>query len=454
MITYRMRIDIKGKRILQSDAVFTTGDVQAYRLQFAFYDESAFVLDGCSLLLKGKRSDGVVVADEGIVCEENIAYYDVKSSMYAVAGELRLEVALVTADGGYVTTKEIVIAVREGHGEGELAENTMPLLSEITVKLRETDTMLDRAITATEAAEQVALAEEDRVRSEELRVIAEEKRANNEIIRERVKEETETAKQEAIMAAETANRAAMTVNLGLYANVLKGSASGSSIFLDDVSPIEHVLEVKLSSKNLIPFPYYNTSRTHYGVEYVVNDDGSVVCNGTSTGGSQFLFVSITVPIKFSKGTYYWHCLPQEQTGVSAWVRYSEKTYRDTGKGIVVNLTEDTELYFYVTISTGTTVENLVLKPQFEKGTMASAYTPYVENVGNVIVKRYGTDEGDDLQEYTSNADGTVDNVKSIYPKTILMTDAQGIVVECKYNKDSNKVIEKLTNAIISLGGNV
>ena len=57
-------------------------------------------------------------------------------------------------------------------------------------------------------------------------------------------------------------------------------------------------------------------------------------------------------------------------------------------------------------------------------------------------------------QYKPNADGTVEGVKSIYPTTTLMTDTSGVLIECEYNKDTNKVIESLVNAIISLGGNV
>ena len=157
-------------------------------------------------------------------------------------------------------------------------------------------------------------------------------------------------------------------------------ATGKVITLNDVSEVYHKVkvygdnqEVDVYGKNLLPYPYAETSKTYYGVEYVVNDDGTVVCNGTSTGQGTFYFVHLTTPIKFPKGTYYWSCLPNEQTGISAWARVGSTTYRDSGSGIVVNLTEDTELYFYITISSDTVVENLVLKPMFELGTTATKY---------------------------------------------------------------------------------
>ena len=56
--------------------------------------------------------------------------------------------------------------------------------------------------------------------------------------------------------------------------------------------------------------------------------------------------------------------------------------------------------------------------------------------------------------YKPNTDGSVGGVVSIYPHMTLMTNQSDAVVTCEYNRDTNKVIEKLTNAIISLGGNV
>jgi hypothetical protein len=50
--------------------------------------------------------------------------------------------------------------------------------------------------------------------------------------------------------------------------------------------------------------------------------------------------------------------------------------------------------------------------------------------------------------------GAVESVPSLYPTTTLLTDTEGVTITAEYNKDTNKVIEILVNAIISLGGNV
>jgi hypothetical protein len=45
-------------------------------------------------------------------------------------------------------------------------------------------------------------------------------------------------------------------------------------------------------------------------------------------------------------------------------------------------------------------------------------------------------------------------LNSISPNMTITTDTDGVVIDTEYNKDSNIVIEKLTQAIISLGGNI
>lgn len=56
------------------------------------------------------------------------------------------------------------------------------------------------------------------------------------------------------------------------------------------------------------------------------------------------------------------------------------------------------------------------------------------------------------EEYSPNSDGTVDNVTSIYPNTTLMTDTEGVLIDCNYYKDINKTFDKLTTSVALSGG--
>lgn len=74
--------------------------------------------------------------------------------------------------------------------------------------------------------------------------------------------------------------------------------------------------------------------------------------------------------------------------------------------------------------------------QIEIGDTATAYEPYKEGQTTI----------------TSTEDEA--NFQSIAPNMTLTTDTDGAVIEANYEKDSNIVIDKLTKAVIALGGNV
>ena len=129
MITYKIRLEMAGGREQYTNMEFTTGDVQAYRLEFDFMDNGkAYDCTGHTLTVKAKRSDGSVVVDSGTV-EDGKAFYIPANSVFSKPDALELEVALVTADGSYATVKVIHAHVREGFGDGDVTpEDTTPIL--------------------------------------------------------------------------------------------------------------------------------------------------------------------------------------------------------------------------------------------------------------------------------------------------------------------------------------
>lgn len=249
-----------------------------------------------------------------------------------------------------------------------------------------------------------------------------------------------------------------------FANALRGSASGEVVTLDNVSPVVHTMDVKISGvsdptaitvkrcgKNILPYPYsaLNGTKTMNGITFTDNGDGSITVNGTATAAfSVYLYnnkssllglkpgctvsVSKNLSDDAQKSKVYFSCnyYDAEQSmksGVNA-------TYENSKAGTV---TENwVGLGIYLHVPKDSSPENLVLRPQIEIGGTPTAYEPYV------------------AAEYTPDADGRVDGVTSLYPHTTLTTDTNGVFIDVGYNKDANKVIEKLEQAIISLGGNV
>lgn len=116
MITYQVKIDTADPKLLTTDMEFVTGDVGAYKMVFSFYENGKPLdITGSILSVKAKRADGVVLSDTG-ECAGNQATFVPKNALYAVAGELRLEVALSDTAKNYTTTKILLANVLEGAG--------------------------------------------------------------------------------------------------------------------------------------------------------------------------------------------------------------------------------------------------------------------------------------------------------------------------------------------------
>ncbi len=129
MIEYKLKIDLQGDRNLYTDIVFSTGDSRGYALDFSFYSYGEKVdLSNYALTIKAKRADGKVIIDRGET--ENVrGYYVVADNMYAVPGEVTLEIALVGAEGSLVTSCVLIATVREGFGEAVLdSKNVTPII--------------------------------------------------------------------------------------------------------------------------------------------------------------------------------------------------------------------------------------------------------------------------------------------------------------------------------------
>lgn len=217
-----------------------------------------------------------------------------------------------------------------------------------------------------------------------------------------------------------------------FANALKAVLNGEVLVADDVSPVQHELNIKLTSdsvedfstvnatrtgKNLIPYPYKSKSQTLNGVTFTVNDDGSIYAVGTATAQAALQLANIDL------GDRTVSAISAEKASVNGYTINKRLFYN-----------ADLKLLSLV-IAKGDTVDE-ALYPQVEVGNEATEYEPY------------------NSQTVTANADGTVDGVLSLSPNMTIFTDASEINIECEYNRDTNKVIENLVDAIILLGGNV
>ena len=197
---------------------------------------------------------------------------------------------------------------------------------------------------------------------------------------------------------------------------------------------DKAVTVKSCGKNLLRYPYKKPTNTVNGITFTDNGDGSITVNGTATSQTQYLIIGSADNFILPAGTYTVSGSPNQstndcriQTSVAQVYGGNTKTFNADGKS---------NFFINITVNNGATVDNLVFKPQLEIGTTPTAYEPYIE--------------GETIE--TTLADGA--QLDSIAPNMTIQTDNNAVCIEANYNKDTNIVIEKLTQAIISLGGNV
>ena len=189
---------------------------------------------------------------------------------------------------------------------------------------------------------------------------------------------------------------------------LGSTATPYTPFISDFSTVN----VTGCGKNLIPYPYTDTTKTISGVTFTVNSDGSVTVSGTATAQAYF---KLQQPFSLKKGQYFFSGCPTGGAGRTYSLYLSTSDYKfykaDTGNGISINSEDDKTVSIVINISKDTIVNNLVFKPQLELGSTATSYEPY---------------QG---QTYTPTASGEVTGITNLYPTTTLLTDNAGVLFE-------------------------
>lgn len=157
--------------------------------------------------------------------------------------------------------------------------------------------------------------------------------------------------------------------------------SGNSITITDALADEQPLEMRVyGCKNLIPYPYANTTKTESGVTFTDNGDGSITVNGTATAVIYYHILRQT-GFALSPGKYYF----SDNTTNTAAPRFLAQARKITGNGSyaqstvtgagILNLSSiDYDIIWCaMTIPKGTTVDNVTYRPQIEKGISATDY---------------------------------------------------------------------------------
>lgn len=175
------------------------------------------------------------------------------------------------------------------------------------------------------------------------------------------------------------------------------------------------------------------TQTLNGVTCTMNEDGSVIVNGTAEKATFFSLGKLNPVIgerhrlsgcpsggDFDTYILYIH---NNTTGADIYDVGSGKTFTGTAgdQGVTI------------AVYAGTTVDNLKFYPMVVVGEGVENYESYTGS------------------SYTASSDGAVEGVVSVMPTMVMYSGTENVILEVEYNRDLNKYLENL-KAIINSGG--
>lgn len=176
-------------------------------------------------------------------------------------------------------------------------------------------------------------------------------------------------------------------------NTTQGSISWNDIMLNEGSTALPYMpyfsglknaffkEIVSTGKNLIPYPYAKGTDTLNGVTFTVNNDGTIIANGTATENAIFVFHNFDFSL--SAGTYTISGL--ENGGADTYcLQISRDNYTESWNlyngNIQFNLENTSSMLLQFVVYKGASVNNVVLKPMLNYGSSALPYEPYTQSV--------------------------------------------------------------------------
>ena len=170
-------------------------------------------------------------------------------------------------------------------------------------------------------------------------------------------------------------------------------------------------------RNIIPYPYSQTTKTVYGVTFTDNKDGSIGISGTQDGSTSRPYMGVGIwwgtdkkegNIKIDANTYF--TISANCSSDNAGIRYY--VYDESGSKLADNIVYgtatktlkfDVDTWVALCIETAANSEtyDCICKPQLELGTIAHAYEPSIESNVNLKkeIDKISTSQGQNLIPY-------------------------------------------------------
>lgn len=202
-------------------------------------------------------------------------------------------------------------------------------------------------------------------------------------------------------------------------------------------------------RNIIPYPYSQTTKTVYGVTFTDNKDGSIGISGTQDGSTSRPYMGVGIwwgtdkkegNIKIDANTYF--TISANCSSDNAGIRYY--VYDESGSKLADNIVYgtatktlkfDVDTWVALCIETAANSEtyDCICKPQLELGTIAHAYEPSIESNVNLKkeIDKTSTLQGQNLIPYPY--DGTEGNTNGI---TWTVNDDGSVTANGTANKET------------------
>lgn len=139
-------------------------------------------------------------------------------------------------------------------------------------------------------------------------------------------------------------------------------------------------EIVSTGRNLIPYPYNETTVTKNGITFTVNNDGTINVNGTATDGDALFYLVSAYNLSLSEESYFSGCPAGGSSSSYSLQAYTpaSRYYSDTGSGFL--LPANIDVAVVLVVRNGYTANNLVFKPILNYGSSALPYEPYTQSV--------------------------------------------------------------------------
>ena len=186
-------------------------------------------------------------------------------------------------------------------------------------------------------------------------------------------------------------------------------------------------------KNLVEVT--GATETTGGVTFTVNGDGSVTVNGTAETN---VFYKVG-KINLAKNGRFFLSGGVANGSVQTYMLYlhdvkSYVDFYDFGSGKAFTPTGET-CDVVIAVYKGATANNIKFYPMVEAGEVKTSFKKFEQRA-----------------TYTPGVDGSVPGIVPASSTMTLLTDTEGVTIACEYNRDTAKVVDNLTKAVVALGG--